>query len=50
MAQLLNQQPEDLQDDEEFSTLEDSEEIQEEAVEPTLEDSEETEEDDIPCK
>jgi hypothetical protein len=50
MAQLLNQQPEDLQDDEEFSTLEDSEEIQEEAVEPTLEDSEETEEDEIPDK
>ena len=47
MARLIDQEPEDQQDIEEFSTLEEPEEIQEEAVEPTLE---EAEKDDIPEK
>jgi len=50
MARLIDQEPEDQQETEEFATLEEQEEIQEEAVEPTLEEPEEAEEDDIPDK
>ena len=51
MARLIDQEPEDQQETEEFATLEEQEEIQEEAVEPTLKEPEEAEEDDgIPDK
>jgi len=51
MAQLLDRKPEDQQDTEEFSSLEEIEQVEQEAEGPTLEDTQEPEEDDgIPEK
>lgn len=50
MAQLLDRKPEDQQETEEFSTLEEPEEIQQDAEELNLVESEDTEEDSIPDK